>query len=92
MPDDPEHSFVLRRANQALAYLAAVADADTITVGLMRDLRGIGETNALAARRHRPMRRDTLAQAAAVYAERFGLADDRSPAPFEILFLTGWSP
>ena len=37
-------------------------------------------------------RRATLARAAALYAERFGLPDGRIPATFEILFLTGWAP
>jgi NADH dehydrogenase [ubiquinone] 1 alpha subcomplex assembly factor 5 len=75
-----------------------VADAEKITVTyrdaltLMRDLRGMGETNALAARRRTPLRRVTLARAAALYAERFGLPDGRVPATFEILFLTGWAP
>ena len=72
--------------------------AETITVtypdalALMRDLRGMGETNALdgapahaAAPRHPRPRRP-------IYAERFGLADGRIPATFEILFLTGWAP
>ena len=75
-----------------------VADAETITVtypdalALMRDLRGMGETNALAARRRTPLRRGTLLRAAAIYTERFGLPDGRIPATFEILFLTGWAP
>ena len=79
-------------------YAMPVADAETITVtypdavALMRDIRGMGETNALAARRRTPLRRSTLARAAALYAERFGLPDDRIPATFEILFLTGWAP
>ncbi len=85
---------LLQRAGFALP----VADADTITVtyadmlALMRDLRGMGETNALAARRRTPLRRATLARAIAIYAERFGLPDGRIPATFEILFLTGWAP
>jgi len=79
-------------------FAMPVADAEKITVtypdalALMRDLRGMGETNALAARRRTPLRRATLARAAALYAERFGLADGRIPATFEILFLTGWAP
>jgi len=52
----------------------------------------MGETNALAARRREPLRRATLARAAALYAERFGLPDGRIPATFEIFFLTGWAP
>jgi NADH dehydrogenase [ubiquinone] 1 alpha subcomplex assembly factor 5 len=79
-------------------FAMPVADAERITVTypdaltLMRDLRGMGETNALAARRREPLRRATLARAAVLYAERFGLPDGRIPATFEILFLTGWAP
>jgi SAM-dependent methyltransferase len=75
-----------------------VADAEKITVtypdalALMRDLRGMGETNALTARRRTPLRRATLTRAALLYAELFGLPDGRIPATFEILFLTGWAP
>ena len=50
------------------------------------------ETNALAERRRNPMRRGTLARAAALYAERFGDAEGRISATFEILFLCGWAP
>ncbi len=79
-------------------FAMPVADAEKITVtypgalALMRDLRGMGETNALTARRRTPLRRATLARAAALYGERFGLPDGRIPATFEILFLTGWAP
>jgi NADH dehydrogenase [ubiquinone] 1 alpha subcomplex assembly factor 5 len=77
-------------------FAMPVADAEAITVtyahplALMRELRGMGETNALSARRRTPLRRSTLARAAALYAGRFGLPDGRIPATFEILFLTGW--
>jgi SAM-dependent methyltransferase len=79
-------------------FAMPVADAEKITVtyvdalALMRDLRGMGETNALSERRRTPLRRATLARAAALYAERFGRPDARIPATFEILFLTGWAP
>jgi SAM-dependent methyltransferase len=85
---------LLQRAGFALP----VADSETITVtypdmlALMRDLRGMGETNALAARRRGGLRRATLARAGALYAERFGDRDGRIPASFEILFLCGWAP
>jgi SAM-dependent methyltransferase len=83
---------------QRAGFAMPVADSETITVtypdalALMRDLRAMGETNALAARRRNPMRRATLARAAAIYAERFSDADGRIPASFEILFLAGWAP
>jgi NADH dehydrogenase [ubiquinone] 1 alpha subcomplex assembly factor 5 len=85
---------LLQRAGFALP----VADSETITVSysgmfaLMRDLRGMGETNALVARRRGGMRRSTLARAAAIYTERFGDDEGRIPATFEILFLCGWVP
>ncbi|HEX3885342.1 MAG TPA: methyltransferase domain-containing protein [Stellaceae bacterium] len=82
---------------QRAGFAMPVADSETITVtypdmlALMRDLRGMGETNALAARR-RLLRRSTLARAGAIYAERFAGPDGRIPATFEVLFLTGWAP
>lgn len=82
---------------QRTGFTLPVADSETITVSypdmlaLMRDLRGMGETNALAARR-RFLRRATLARAALLYAERFGDSEGRIPASFEILFLCGWAP
>ena len=85
---------LLKRAGYALP----VADSETITVAypdplaLMRDLRGMGETNALADRRRQFMRRATLARAALIYAERFAEPDGTIPATFEVLFLCGWAP
>jgi NADH dehydrogenase [ubiquinone] 1 alpha subcomplex assembly factor 5 len=83
---------------QRAGFAMPVADSETITVSypdalaLMRDLRAMGETNALAARRRGMMRRTTLARAAMVYAEQFGDSEARIPATFEILFLCGWAP
>jgi NADH dehydrogenase [ubiquinone] 1 alpha subcomplex assembly factor 5 len=89
---------LLQRAGFALP----VADSERITVtypdmlALLRDLRGMGETNALAARRRANglggLRRATLARAALIYAERFGDAAGRIPATFDVLFLCGWAP
>jgi NADH dehydrogenase [ubiquinone] 1 alpha subcomplex assembly factor 5 len=83
---------------QRAGFALPVADSETITVtypdmlALLRDLRGMGETNALAARRRAGLRRATLARAAALYAERFGDAEGGITATFEILFLCGWAP
>ena len=85
---------LLQRAGFALP----VADSETITaaypdaLALMRELRGMGETNALAERRRTFMRRATLARAALIYAERFGDAEGHIPATFEVVFLSGWAP
>ena len=89
----------MAREGQRLAWVrpARLGDypmppADKPLVAMLRDLRGMGETNALAARRRTPLRRQTLARAAALYAERFSRPDGRIPATFEILCLTGWAP
>ena len=85
---------LLQRAGFALP----VADVDTIPVtypdalALMRDLRGMGESNALVERRRTPTRRATLARTAAIYAEKFGRADGRVPATFQVITLTAWAP
>ena len=85
---------LLQRAGFALP----VADADRIAVSypdafaLMRELRAMGESNALHTRRRGFTRRATLARAAAIYAEKFADADGRVRASFEIVTLTGWAP
>jgi SAM-dependent methyltransferase len=61
-------------------------------IALMRDLRAMGETNVMRERLRRPLRREMLARAAALYAERFGLPDGRVRASFDVIFLTGWAP
>ena len=43
-------------------------------------------------RLRRPIAAALLARAAARYADRFGAADGRVPATFEVIFLTGWAP
>lgn len=85
---------LLQRAGFALP----VVDSDTIEVtyesalALMRDLRGMGESGALADGRKRFTRRDTLLRAAEIYAERFAAAEGRVSAGFQVLYLTAWAP
>ena len=85
---------LLQRAQLALP----VVDADTVTVAyadalaLMRELRAMGASNVLRARRRSPLRRATLLRALEIYQERDGRADGRIPATFEILTLTAWAP
>jgi hypothetical protein len=59
---------------------------------LMRDLRGMGETNALAGRRRGMTRRGIMLRAAEIYGERFGRGGGRVRASFEVIVLTGWAP
>jgi SAM-dependent methyltransferase len=61
-------------------------------VGLLRDLRAMGLTNALHDRRRTPLRRATLLRAMSIYAQRFSDADGRIRATFDILWLSGWAP
>jgi SAM-dependent methyltransferase len=85
---------LLTRAGFALP----VADADTVTVtyenalALMRDLRGMGETNAIAERRKGFSRRATLLETAALYDRKFAGADGRITATFQVIYLSGWVP
>lgn len=86
---------LLQRAGFALP----VADSDTITVeyenalDLMRDLRGMGESNAVVERRKDFSRRSTILRAAAIYEDRFGKeSTGRMPATFQMLTLTAWAP
>ncbi len=89
-----ELGALLQRAGLALP----VTDVDRITVrydtafDLMRDLRRMGATNALVARRRTPLRRATLLRMAEIYAERFADPDGRLRATFEIVWLSGWAP
>jgi len=59
---------------------------------LMRELRAMGESNAMTNRPRRATRRALFDRAAEIYAHEFGDADGRIPATFEMIFLTGWSP
>lgn len=85
---------LLQRAGFALP----VADSEILTVtyaspfDLFRDLRAMGATNPLIARRRKPMRRETLAAAAGIYRDIYALPVGRIPATFEIVTLTGWAP
>jgi SAM-dependent methyltransferase len=83
---------------QRAAFTLPVADVERLTVrygsafDLMRDLRRMGATNALYARRRAPLRRATLLRMAEIYAERFADPDGRVRASFEIIWLSGWAP
>lgn len=85
---------LLQRAGFALP----VADSATYPVSyanvfdLMRDLRGMGEANALSARLRQPTRRGVFARAAALYEQHFQGSDGRLSATFEVITLTGWAP
>lgn len=62
------------------------------TVHLMRDLRAMGEGNALAARQKTIPPRRLFAEAAHLYEATHADPKGRIPATFEIVYLTGWAP
>ena len=80
---------------QRAGFELPVIDGDTLSVSypdplaLMRDLRGMGETNAVAERTRAFTRPGILARAAATYPRE---PDGRIGADFHVIFLTGWAP
>jgi len=80
---------------QRAGFAEPIADADTVTVHyehplkLLRDLRGMSETNVVVERRRTPLRRRTLERMCEIYVEEFGDSGGRVPATFQILYLTG---
>lgn len=89
-----ELGALLQRAGFGLP----VTDVDRVKVRydsafeLMRDLRRMGATNALIARRRTPLKRATLLRMAEIYTQRFTDGDGRVRATFEIIWLSGWAP
>ena len=85
---------LLQRAGFALP----VADVDAVTVRyenmfrLMADLRGMGETAAMAGMPRHFTRRDVILRAVEIYGTRHEGADGRIPATFQVVWLTGWAP
>ncbi len=85
---------LLQRAGFALP----VADSVTQTVtyadplALMRDLRAMGEANALAGRLRRFTPRRVIETAAARYRAAFAGPEGRIRATFETIYLAGWAP
>ncbi len=92
MGDLRDMGALLQRAGLALP----VADSDRHRVRyrslrhLMHDLRDMGETNALEARRRRPTRRAVFEDAARKYPNTE--PDGSLHATVELITLTGWAP
>jgi len=92
--DVREYGALLQRAGFALP----VTDAELLTVtypsprDLMREIRALGGGNVMAARRKAPLPRGTHERAEEIYVARYGTADGRIAASFEIVYLMGWAP
>lgn len=92
--DKPQMGGLLQRAGFALP----VVDSDIVTVTydsifpLMKDLRLMGEGNAIAERSKHFTARRLFLRAGELYAQKFADPDGRIRASFEIIFLLGWAP
>lgn len=85
---------LLQRAGLALPVADSVKMLTSYAspLHLMRDLRAMGEGNALAQRSGKPLTRAMLNKVDKVYRDAFPDSDDRVKATFELIFLSGWAP
>ena len=85
---------LLQRAGLALPVADALPFSLEYTDAwhLMRDLRDMGEANALITRLRRPTARKVLERAADLYQNHFSNDAGRIIATFDMIFLTGWAP
>ena len=83
---------------QRAGFALPVVDSDIITVDyshplkLMRDLRGMGAGNAVRARLKLPTRRRVIFEAVRLYQQKYGDAQGRVPATFQVIYAIGWRP
>ncbi len=81
---------------QRAGFTLPVADKETVTImypdmfALMRDLRGMGQTNAHSQRLRHPTKRAVFTEAARLYQTRFGDENGHIPACFDLIYLHGW--
>jgi len=85
------------RLLQRVGFALPVADSDRIEVRYaepwkaLDDLRGMGESNAVALRRKTPMRRRMLAAALQTLFRDYQGEDGRVPMVFDLVGMTGWA-
>jgi len=83
---------------QRAGFAMPVADIDKVSVSydnplkLMKELRAMGETNALLERAKTVTPKAVLMRAAAIYEEKFSDKEGRVCATFDFLHLAGWAP
>lgn len=85
---------LLQRAGFALPVADSVQQKVSYasTQSLMRDLRAMGETNALQNRHRKFAPRTLFDRLDQIYTGHFADPQGRLPATFELIFLTGWAP
>lgn len=94
LPGLRDMASLMQRAGFALP----VVDRDQVVVrygspmGLLADLKGMGERAAFAAGTTRPLSRRVLMRAMEIYANDHCDPDGRVRATFEVVHMSGWSP
>ncbi len=94
MMDLPTAAGLMQRAGFALP----VVDHEVIRVAfaqplrLLKDLRALGQANALGAQDRRILPRAFWPTLAQIYAARFPDGQGGVTATFDVIFLSGWSP
>lgn len=92
--DKQQLGALLQRAGFALP----VVDSEIVSVTydnmfkLLGDIRGMGESNIIAARNKDYVGKSFFMEAARHYHDTYAEGDGRIPASFEIIFLIGWAP
>ncbi len=83
---------------QATGLALPVVDQETWQVtysdlaALVRDIRGMGQSNAVAARRRQVLKKEFWPRVEQHYRTHYGLADGRLPVTVEALYGLGWAP
>ena len=90
----PDMAALMQRAGFALP----VVDQEKLTVtyadiaALIKDLRHMGQGNAVIRRNAKTLSREFWTKADQIYRENFATNDHRLKATAEILYLIGWAP
>ncbi len=94
MGDIRDLGGLLQRAGLALPVADRVRTTCSYAsaLDLMRDLRAMGEANAMTARSRRFAPRRLFEEAELQYRSQHKMPDGRLPATFDLIFLTGWAP
>jgi len=94
MAEIRELGALLQRAGFALPVADNIPRNVTYcdAYALMRDLRAMGEGNALGKRMKLPASRTLFQALSDIYAKNFSTPDGRIKATFDITTLTGWAP
>ncbi len=94
MMDLPTAAGLMQRAGFALPVVdhEVIRVAFTQPLRLLRDLRALGQANALRAQDRRILPRSFWPTFAQIYAKRFPDGHGGVTATFDMIFLSGWSP